>query len=106
MSATATTPPAPAAKRTWILGIHMSDAATPQATLQEDSVTMVLAFCTLIALYWDGLNHNNHARLDTFWTAAHIAMYIGLTVIGGWIAFVILPRQNQRSLNFALNPHG
>jgi hypothetical protein len=106
VSATTTTTPVPAAKRTWILGIHKSDAATPQATLREDSVTMVLAFYTLIALYWDGINHNNHASIDTFWTAAHIAMYIGLTVIGGWIAFVILRRQNPRSLDFALIPHG
>src|SRR3954454_8026423 len=74
----------------------------------EDAVTMALSVFTLFALFWDGWLHNNSITLDSFWSSAHIAMYIGLTSLGGWVGVVYVKRQpkGRLVLNMSAVPYG
>ena len=80
----------------------------PQTEPWEDRVTVLLAVATLFAVFWDGWLHNNSTTLDSFFTSAHIAMYAGLTVLGGWIGVVFVKRQPRGKLNLSLDavPYG
>jgi hypothetical protein len=80
----------------------------PHTEPWEDRVTVVLATLTLFAVFYDGLLHNNTGELDKFWSPAHISMYIGLTVLGGWIGYVFLRHQPKGRLEISMKavPHG
>lgn len=80
----------------------------PHTEPWEDRVTMILATLTLFAVFYDGLLHNNTGELDSFWSPAHICMYIGLTVLGGWIGLVFLRHQPKGRLEISMSavPHG
>src|SRR3954463_12389325 len=65
----------------------------PVSERWEDAVTMALSVFTLFALFWDGWLHNNSITLDSFWSSAHIMMYLGLTALGGWVGVVYVKRQ-------------
>ena len=80
----------------------------PQTKPWEDRVTVVLATLTLFAVFWDGYKHNNTGELDTFWNPAHIAMYAGLTMLGGWIGLVFLRYQPKGRLQISMSavPYG
>ncbi|HET8757078.1 MAG TPA: hypothetical protein VFM58_13755 [Solirubrobacteraceae bacterium] len=56
-------------------------------------MTIALAAYTLVALFWDGLHHNNITGEDQFFSPPHIAMYLGLIAVGVWIALVMLRYQ-------------
>lgn len=89
------------------LDIGMSSRPRPHAALWEDAVTMTLGFWTLIALYWDGILHNNEVGRDNFWSSAHIAMYAGLTLLGAWIGLTLLRHQRDvRKLDISDIPQG
>src|SRR4051812_9983021 len=75
----------------------------PQTEPWEDGVTVLLAIATLFAVFWDGWLHNNSTTLDSFFTSAHIAMYAGLTVLGGWIGVVFVKRQPRGKLNLSMS---
>jgi hypothetical protein len=91
----------------WLPGLRISGRPRPHATLREDAVTIGLGAYTLVALFWDGLRHNNLTGIDSFWSAAHIAMYLGLLGLGVWIALVLLRHQKgEGTLDFADVPRG
>jgi hypothetical protein len=75
----------------------------PQTEPWEDGVTVLLAIATLFAVFWDGWLHNNSTTLDSFFTSAHLAMYAGLTVLGGWIGIVFVKRQPRGKLNLSMS---
>jgi hypothetical protein len=85
----------------------VSGNARPQTTLKEDAITAFLASYTLVALFWDGLRHNNLTGVDNFFSPPHIAMYLGLTGIGVWIAIVLLRYQKGlEQLDWSAVPRG
>lgn len=87
--------------------IRVSGNARPHTTLAEDAVTAFLASYTLVALFWDGLRHNNLTGVDEFWSPPHIAMYLGLGGLGVWIALVLLRYQKGLDdLDWSAVPRG
>ena len=91
----------------WLPGVRRTDRVRPQATLREDSITIALGLWTLVSLFWDGIVHNNEVGIDSFFTAAHTAMYAGLIALGVWIGIVMTRYQDDMSaLDFSAIPRG
>ena len=91
----------------WLPTIRVSGRPRPHSKLSEDAITIALAAYTLVALFWDGLRHNNLTGVDNFWSPPHIAMYLGLTAVGVWIAIVLLRYQKGLDeLDWAAVPRG
>lgn len=91
----------------WLPTLRVSGKARPQTTWAEDAVTAFLGAYTLVALFWDGLRHNNLTGVDEFWSAPHIAMYLGLTGLGVWIAIILLRYQKGLDeLDWSAVPRG
>jgi hypothetical protein len=91
----------------WLPTLRVSGNARPQTTIKEDAITAFLASYTLVALFWDGLRHNNLTGVDNFFSPPHIAMYLGLTGLGVWIAIVLLRYQKGlEELDWAAVPRG
>ena len=91
----------------WLPTLRVSGSARPQTTLKEDAITAFLASYTLVALFWDGLRHNNLTGVDNFFSPPHIAMYLGLTGLGVWIAIVLLRYQKGlEQLDWSAVPRG
>ncbi len=91
----------------WLPSLRVSGNARPQTTLAEDGITAFLASYTLVALFWDGLRHNNLTGVDNFFSPPHIAMYLGLIGIGVWIAIVLLRYQKGLDqLDWSAVPRG
>jgi hypothetical protein len=79
----------------------------PQASLRDDAVLIFLGLFTLLALFWDGILHNNEVGQDEFWSPPHMALYLGLAGLGVWIALVLLRHQpNHKVLDISLIPRG
>ena len=91
----------------WLPTLRVSGNARPETTLKEDAITALLASYTLVALFWDGLRHNNLTGVDNFFSPPHIAMYLGLIGIGVWIAIVLLRYQKGlEQLDWSAVPRG
>lgn len=91
----------------WLPTLRVSGNARPETTLKEDAITAFLASYTLVALFWDGLRHNNLTGVDNFFSPPHIAMYLGLTGLGVWIAIVLLRYQKGLDqLDWSAVPRG
>jgi hypothetical protein len=91
----------------WLPSVRVSGRPRPEATWGEDAVTIGLAFYTLFALFLDGLRHNNLTGIDSFWSVAHILMYLGLLSLGVWIAIVLLRHQpDEPELDWSAVPKG
>jgi hypothetical protein len=91
----------------WLPTVRVSGRPRPHATLKEDAITIALAAYTLVALFWDGLRHNNLTGVDNFFSAPHIAMYLGLIAVGVWIALVLLRYQKGLDdLDWSAVPRG
>lgn len=91
----------------WLPAVRVSGRPRPQTAVWEDGITIGLTVFSLVALFWDGLRHNNLTGQDTFWSDAHIAMYSGLTLLGAWIAYVLIRRQDDvRHPDFSAVPLG
>jgi len=86
--------------------VKLGDGPRPFSTLREDAILTALAGWTLISLFWDGITHNNETGQDSFWSAAHISMYLGLAAIGVWILIVLLRRQDRRPYQLNKIPIG
>src|SRR3954451_6554218 len=91
----------------YLPALTRSGRPRPQATLREDAILIVLGLFTLLALFWDGILHNNEVGQDQFWSPPHIALYAGLVSLGVWIALVLLRHQpNHQKLDISLIPRG
>jgi hypothetical protein len=77
--------------------ITPAEAASVRSTAMATTATppwycpavVVSAACILIGIMWDISWHSTIGR-DTFWTPAHVVIYLGGTLgglIGGWLAF-------------------
>jgi hypothetical protein len=88
-------------------GLTRTGRPRPQASLRDDAIMIALGFFTLVALFWDGILHNNTVGQDEFFSAPHLAMYAGLGALGVWIALVLLRHQESRQvLDISLIPRG
>ena len=58
----------------WLPTVRISGRPHPHATWAEDAVTIALAAYTLVALFWDGLRHNNLTGVDNFWSPPHMTL--------------------------------
>src|SRR4051812_38922705 len=91
----------------WLPALTRTGQTRPSTTLGEDAILIVLGFGTLLALFWDGIRHNNLVGLDSFWGPPHIALYAGLISLGVWIAVVMLRYQpNPNVLDISKIPRG
>ena len=50
---------------------------------------MVLLIWPVTAMFFDGHNHNNKTGQESFWSLAHIFLYIGMTVVAAWVGVVV-----------------
>lgn len=67
--------------------------ARPATTGREDLVTMVLALWPITAMFFDGRGHNNETGQESFFSTAHMFLYAGATVLGLWIALLVVRYQ-------------
>jgi hypothetical protein len=87
--------------------LKVSGRPRPQTALWEDGVTAGLGVFTLVALFWDGLRHNNLTGIDSFWSGAHIMMYLGLIGLGVWIGRLLFRYQfDEPGLDLSAVPLG
>jgi hypothetical protein len=70
--------------------------ARPTATWREDMTAMGLAAWPVIAMFFDGRNHNNKTGQESFFSLAHIVLYSGMTVFAAYIG-VVLARYQIRA---------
>jgi hypothetical protein len=70
--------------------------ARPTATWREDMTAMALAAWPVIAMFFDGRNHNNKTGQESFFSLAHIVLYSGMTVFAAYIG-VVLARYQIRA---------
>ncbi|MDB4889907.1 MAG: putative secreted protein [Gemmatimonadetes bacterium] len=88
--------------------VRVSGHEQPHASVLEDGVTMAVGGFTLFALFLDGWRHNNMIGLDNFWALPHLLLYAGLSMLGLWIAIVLLRHQKGglRDLDWSAVPYG
>jgi hypothetical protein len=67
--------------------------ARPMTSWKDDTITMALAVWPITAMFFDGRNHNNQVGQESFWSIAHLVLYSGATVLGLWIAWIVVKHQ-------------
>jgi hypothetical protein len=88
-------------------GLTRTGRPRPQTCRRHDAILMALGAFTLVALFWDGILHNNTVGQDEFFSPPHVAMYLGLGMLGVWIAIVMLRHQeNRQVLDISMIPRG
>jgi len=65
----------------------------PMTTWREDLITMALCFWPITAMFFDGRGHNNETGQESFFSVAHLFLYGGMTVLGLWIAALVVRYQ-------------
>ncbi|MGH2761052.1 MAG: hypothetical protein ACRDLD_00410 [Thermoleophilaceae bacterium] len=65
----------------------------PVTTWREDLVTMALGFWPILAMMFDGRNHNNETGQESFFSLEHLFLYAGASVLGVWIVQLVLRHQ-------------
>jgi hypothetical protein len=61
----------------------------PVTTYREDLITAVLTIWPIVAMFFDGRNHNNKTGQESFWSVPHLFLYSGMTVIGIWVGVLV-----------------
>jgi hypothetical protein len=67
--------------------------ARPTATWREDMTAMALTVWPIVAMFFDGRNHNNKTGQESFFSLAHIVLYTGMTVLAAYIGLVLAKYQ-------------
>lgn len=65
----------------------------PMTQWREDLITMMLAIWPITAMFFDGRNHNNEVGQESFWSLPHLVLYSGATVLGLWVALIVVRYQ-------------
>lgn len=65
----------------------------PMTTWRDDFITMALAFWPITAMFFDSRGHNNETGQESFFSVAHMFLYVGLTVVSLWILRVLYRHQ-------------
>lgn len=61
----------------------------PVTTYREDLITSLLTIWPIVAMFFDGRNHNNKTGQESFWSLPHLFLYVGMTVAAVWITIVV-----------------
>jgi hypothetical protein len=61
----------------------------PVTTWREDMITMTIAIWGILAMFFDGRNHNNKTGQESFWSVPHLFLYSGMTVLAIWIGVLV-----------------
>jgi hypothetical protein len=61
----------------------------PVTTWREDLITMALSAWPILALMFDGRNHNNEVGQESFFSLAHVILYGGMTLTALWVGVVV-----------------
>src|SRR3954451_2987530 len=61
----------------------------PVTTYREDLITMAIAFWPIVAMFFDGRNHNNKTGQESFWSVPHLFLYAGMTILALWITSIV-----------------
>jgi hypothetical protein len=65
----------------------------PVTTWREDMITMTIAIWGIVAMFFDGRNHNNKTGQESFWSVPHLFLYSGMTVLAIWIGALVAKYQ-------------
>jgi hypothetical protein len=65
----------------------------PVTTWREDMITMTIAVWGIVAMFFDGRNHNNKTGQESFWSLPHLFLYSGMTVLAIWIGLLVAKYQ-------------
>jgi hypothetical protein len=71
----------------------------PTTTWREDLFTMILAFWPITALMFDGHNHDNKTGQESFFSLAHIFLYVGMSALALWVAIIVTRYQLRAGVN-------
>jgi hypothetical protein len=71
----------------------------PLSSWRDDLITMALAIWPVTAMFFDGRNHNNETGQESFFSIAHLVLYAGATVMGLWIAWIVVKHQLAAGVN-------
>src|SRR4051812_11137663 len=71
----------------------------PTTTWREDLFTMILAFWPITALCFDGHNHNNKTGQESFFSIAHIFLYVGMSALALRVAIIVTRYQLRAGVN-------
>jgi hypothetical protein len=63
--------------------------ARPVTSYREDLITSLLTIWPIVAMFFDGRNHNNKTGQESFWSLPHLFLYAGMTVTALWITVVV-----------------
>src|SRR4051812_29280880 len=61
----------------------------PVTTYREDLITTVLTIWPIVAMFFDGRNHNNKTGQESFWSLPHLFLYAGMTVVALWVTLIV-----------------
>ena len=50
---------------------------------------MAIGVWPITAMFFDGRGHNNKTGQESFFSIAHLFLYVGLTVLGIWIGVLV-----------------
>ena len=65
----------------------------PVTTWREDMITMTIAIWGIVAMFFDGRNHNNKTGQESFWSLPHLFLYSGMTVLAIWVGVLVAKYQ-------------
>jgi hypothetical protein len=61
----------------------------PVTTYREDLITAALTVWPIVAMFFDGRNHNNKTGQESFWSVPHLFLYGGMTCVGIWVGLLV-----------------
>src|SRR3954471_14888034 len=71
----------------------------PVTTYREDLITAVITIWPIVAMFFDGRNHNNKTGQESFWSVPHLFLYSGMTVVALWITSIVTRYQLAAGVN-------
>jgi hypothetical protein len=61
----------------------------PVTSYREDLITAALTVWPIVAMFFDGRNHNNKTGQESFWSVPHLFLYTGMTAVGVWVGLLV-----------------
>src|SRR3954454_21050049 len=61
----------------------------PVTKYREDLITATITIWPIVAMFFDGRNHNNKTGQESFWSLPHLFLCAGMTVVAVWIGLLV-----------------
>ena len=71
----------------------------PVTTYREDLITATITIWPIVAMFFDGRNHNNKTGQESFWSLPHLFLYAGMTSVAVWVAIVAMKYQREAGVD-------